>query len=132
MLLKLSRLLESLSFKFKQKAMYFELKHYIKQGENHLTHVYYYTRGIGKSFTLLQLAHKYNCPILVKYERSKNFLESLNHKHFKSPIKVTVINERSRGKRLGLVLLEEDIDNKIFHEIIRPMCKQYVGFEFIQ
>jgi hypothetical protein len=46
MYLKLSKLLEILAFKFRQKSLYFELKHYLKNNESYLKKIHYW----GKSY----------------------------------------------------------------------------------
>jgi hypothetical protein len=129
MLLKISKFLEKLSFKLRQKALYFELKHFILKGKSHIKPVYNYTRGIGKTYTLIQLAHKYDCPILVSNDRSSRYLQDMNRKMFKSPIKTYVCNEWSRGIRFNLVLVEEGIDFRTLRNIIIPSCKQVIGFD---
>lgn len=134
MYLKISKLLEILSFKLKQKALYFELKHYINSGENYLKTIYSYNRGIGKSHTLLQLAHKYKCPIIVANKVSKDYLDSLNKYHFKTPVNVIIANLESRcsGLKYNLALCQEGLDDRLISNIIKPMCEQIVGFRLIK
>jgi hypothetical protein len=129
MYLKISKFLEKLSFKLRQKGLYYEFKHYVILGENHFMKVYDYNRGIGKSFTLLQLAHKYKCPIIVSNRRCLEYLSRLNRDHFKKSVKIIVANDNCRGRRYNLVLCEEGIDNRLIHEVIIPSCKQVIGFD---
>jgi hypothetical protein len=126
MLLKISKFLEKLSFKLRSTALYFELKHYIKSGKSYLKPVYIYQRGIGKTYNLLKLAHKYDCPILVSNDRSSRYLQDMNRKMFKTPIKTYICNERSGWIRFDLVLIEEGIDYKAIKELVIPRCKQVV------
>lgn len=130
MYLKISKFLEKLSFKLRQKGLYFELKHYIVKGESHLTPTYNYTRGIGKTYTLLQLAHKYDCPIVVRDNRDARRIADESQYMFNKPVKTIVASDRCRGMRYSLLLCEQGIDNRLIHEVIRPMCKQIVGYEF--
>ena len=132
MLLKISKFLEKLSFKLRSTALYFELKHYIKNGKNYIKPVYIYTRGIGKTYNLLKLAHKYKCPIIVSTKGMEKYIMRLNRDHFKSPVEIIVASNNCRGKRLGLALIEEGIDNRLIREVIKPMCKQIIGYEFWQ
>lgn len=132
MLLKFSKWLEIIAFKLKQKSIYFELKHHIKIGNPfYLMHTHYWTRGIGKSYTLLQLAHKYKCPIVVGTDRMGKNLRLLNRKCFKKDIQYIVANNHMMGKRFDLLLCEEGVDRNLLGEVIRPMCKQLIGFRLI-
>jgi hypothetical protein len=45
--LKISKWCEILAFKFRQKSLYFELKHYIKNNQTYLRKVRYWERGNG-------------------------------------------------------------------------------------
>jgi len=128
MLLKLSKFLEKLSFKLKQKALYYELLYYIKKGKDYFKPVYIYTRGIGKTYTLLQLAHKYKCPIVVKYEKSRDYLQHMSMRHFNKAVEVIIAKELRPGKtKLDLVLCEEGIDRRILSDV-QYICKQAVGY----
>ena len=64
--LKISKLCEILAFKFGQKSLYFELKHYIKNNESHFRRIHYWERAMGKTYTLIKLANKFKCPIAAK------------------------------------------------------------------
>lgn len=132
MYLRISKFLETLSFKLRQKALYFELKHYIKQGENYIKPVHSYNRGIGKTYTLIQLAKKYKCPIIVGTRSMEDFIKRLSRDEFNFKVEVFIANNPSRiyGKRFKLALCEEGIDRRMLNEIIRPMCKQIIGYEF--
>lgn len=131
MYLKISKFLEKWSFKFRQKSLYYEFKHYIILGENHFMKVYKYNRGIGKSYTLLQLAHKYKCPIFVGNNRNADYLLRMNRDHFKKSVEVIVARDNCRGMRFDLALCEEGINSDIIYQIIRPMCKQIIGYTAI-
>lgn len=127
MLLKLSELLYSLSFKLRQKALYFELKYYIVTQRSYLKAVYSWDRALGKSCTLIKLAQKYKCPIAVPSNKAKNYLQGLS----KVPVEIVVIKDSSKGKRFDLILCEEGFDEKIINNILKPIAKVLVGYEFI-
>ncbi|MBU3186513.1 hypothetical protein [Clostridium estertheticum] len=129
MYLKISRFLEKWSFKFRQKALYYEFKHYIKNGENYFMKVYDRNRNIGKSFTLLQLAHKYKCPIIVGDRKSVEYLLRMDLDNPKKSVRIIVARDNCRGKRFDLALCEEGIPEDLLHEVIIPMCKQVIGYE---
>ncbi|MBK5239872.1 hypothetical protein [Clostridium sp.] len=129
MYLKISRFLEKWSFKFRQKALYYTFKSYIKNNENYFMHVYRHNRGIGKSYTLLQLAHKYKCPIFVSKTRDIEYLDRLNRDYFKNKcLEIIVARNDCRGMRFDLALCEEGIEDRLIHEIILPMCKRIIGY----
>ena len=128
MLLKLSKFLDKLSFKLKRLSLYYELVHHIKTGKDYFKPVYRYTRGIGKTYTLLQLAHKYKCPIVVQREQTKDYLYHMSMKNFNKPVKVITANEIRPGKtKVDLVLLEEGIERRILSDV-QYICKQAVGY----
>ena len=51
-----------LKIRLRRKILYYRLKFYVKHKKNKFINVK--KRGIGKTFTLLQLAHEYDIPIL--------------------------------------------------------------------
>lgn len=131
--LKLSKLLETISFKLKSSAIYFELKHYIVNKESYLRHIYYWERGIGKTYNLIKLARKYSLPIFVPNSSSELYIRRIEKKYFKNNynknIKVIVANERVVGKRIKLALIDEGIDIEVIESVIKPMCECLVGYK---
>lgn len=130
MYLKISKFLERLSFKLRQKAIYFELKHYIFSDEDYLKPVYSYTRGIGKTHTLIQLAHKLDIPIAVPFRKQEIYIKVISKDMYGYPVEVFTANECSKGKRYYTILCEEGISKEKLHQIIRPMCKQIIGYDY--
>lgn len=129
MLLKLSDFLYMIAFKIKQKAIYFELKWYVKNKISYLKRIHYWERGMGKTHTLLQLAHKYNCPIVVKNSSSENNLQSLSRKYFNNPVKTIICNQSLKGKKFELILCEEGIDLDFDYEVLNSISKCVVGYK---
>jgi hypothetical protein len=126
--LKLSSFLEKLAFKAKQKALYFELKHFIAKKQSYFLKIRKWQRCIGKTYTLIQLAHKYNATIVVpNYNCGKN-IKTMSKNIFKKDINVIVVNECLRGKRYNIVLLEEGIKKDYISEILIPVSKCVVGY----
>lgn len=132
MYLKISKFLENLAFKLRQKSLYYELKNYIIKDKNYIKPVYEFRdRCIGKTYTLIQLAYKYKCPIITPTIQMAKYIEKIAAKMNK-PVEVFGCSTcRLRGKTYNLVLCEEGIDDSIIDELIRPMCKQIVGYKAI-
>jgi len=128
MLLKISKFLNNIAFKIRQKALYFELKYYIKQNSTYIKPISYYTRGIGKTHTLIQLAKKYKCPIAVPNQRMAKYIKGeCKYKKIKSP-ELIICDNSMRGKRLELVLCEEGINNEYINQILKPISNCVVGY----
>lgn len=131
MYLKLSKMLEQLAFKLRQKSLYYELKHYIKIKENYIKKMHPWQRGIGKTYTLIQLADKYHCPIIVPLEMNKKYILS-KAKNMRKSIKVYKLNAINyssyRSLRSDIVLIDEGVDNDLIEYYLVPTCKQIIGF----
>lgn len=126
MFLKISKLLKKISFILKQKALYFELKHFIRKGDTYIKTVYVQERGIGKTYSLVKLAKKYNCPIITPN------MSMMKH-IYKIDKNIKVIDGYNGNNIIGhlfdLVLIDEGIQESILTEIIMPRSKQVVGFK---
>jgi len=129
MYLKLSKFLQSISFKLKQKSLYFELKYFIKNKKTYLKLISGYERGIGKTYTLLQLAHKYKCPVAVPNYMSGEYLKNEYKKLYNKQLNIIVTNESSKGRREKMILCEEGITYKQINEILKPMTEIIVGYK---
>ena len=130
MYLKLSKLLEILAFKFRQKSLYFELKHYLKNNESYLKKIHYWERAIGKTYTLVKLAHKYKCPIIVPSEITTRHIQDICKELNIKNVQTIHCNKFTgvKGLKLDKVLCDEDINIEFINNKIRPMCKCIVGF----
>ena len=128
MYLKLSNLLESLAFRFKQKSLYFELKHYLKNNESYLKKTHYWERAIGKTYTLVKLASKFKCPIAVPYETTRRYIQRMCKDLHINNVQIISCNESIKGKRYDKILCEEGIDIEFINNVLKSMCKSLVGF----
>lgn len=131
MYLELSKFLEKLSFKLKQKAIYFELKQYIKSGKNYFKSVYYCNRGIGKTYTLIELAYKYKCPIITQTICMGRYIERMSKKIGK-PVEAFGYSDyrQLKGKRFKLVLCDEGMSPDAMSEL-RKCTRQIVGYHYV-
>jgi len=128
MLLKLSKLLEILAFKLRQKSLYFELKHYLKSNQSYFKRIHYYERGMGKTYSLIKLAKKFKCPIAVKTESSVNYIRRMCRDLHIKDIQIIPCNNSFRGRKFDKILCEEDIDEDFINEVLKPACKCLVGY----
>ncbi len=128
MYLKLSKLLEILAFKFRQKSLYFELKHYIKNNESYFRRIHYWERGIGKTYSLVKLASKFKCPIAVPYETTRKYIQRMCKDLHINNVQIILCNESIKGKRFDTILCEEGIDVEFINDVLKPMCKNLIGF----
>ena len=123
--LKISKWLEIIAFKTRQKSLYFELKYYIKNNKSYFRRIHYWERGMGKTHTLVELAKKFKCPIIVKNESSVEYMKRMyNIKN----INIISCNNSIRGKKFDKVLFEEGIDIDIINEVLAPTCNCLVGY----
>lgn len=131
MFLKLSKFLEKLAFKLRQRALYFEFKHYIENDESYIKNTHYFERCIGKTYTLIQLAYRYRSPIIVSTECMGRYIERLSQE-INRPVEVIPCHDerRIRGSRFRLVLLEEGVKEEIV-EYLKSHTKQIIGFRYI-
>jgi len=129
MYLLLSKWLEGFAFILTQKSLYFELKHYIKKKETYFKSLHYYSRGIGKTFTLIKLAKKYKCPIAVSTNSSIMHIKNMCKKHnIKEDIELIPCSYMTRGKRREVILCDEGISQEFLNEVLKPMCNHLIGF----
>jgi len=128
MLLKISKWLEIIAFKTRQKSLYFELKHYIKNNQSYFRKTHYWERGMGKSYTLVKLAKKFKCPIVVSNEGSKYYIQRLAQKLHIKNINIITCNQSHRGKKYDIILCEEGIDEDFIHEVLKPISNCLVGY----
>lgn len=140
--MKLYRKLECLAYRFRYEATYLEMKYYLKQvikgkKKEYFKMICHEDRNIGKSCALARLSVKYNIPIVVSTHMWSNLyihvVPRYIPKYFKkmSP-QIIIANEKSRGKRFDLLLIEEGISKEVIDNIIKPMVKKgVVGYKNI-
>ena len=57
--------LEQLAFYVRSKAIYYEIKHYVKRKEPHIREYFEHNgRGIGKTYNLMKISGEYHIPVL--------------------------------------------------------------------
>jgi hypothetical protein len=131
MFLKISKWCEILAFKFKQKSLYFELKYYIKNKQSYFRRIHYWERGMGKTYSLIKLAHKYRCPIAVPTQMIGNNIKEKADYFGIRDIQIIPCNQSIVGKRYDLILCEEGINEEFIHEVLKPMSKCLIGYKTI-
>jgi thiaminase len=129
MFLKISKLCEILSFKLKQKSLYFELKHYISNNESYFRHIHYWERCMGKTYSLIKLAKKFKCPIAVPTQSNVNYIKRLARDLKIKDLTVIPCNQSILGKRYNLILCEEGIDENFIYEVLKPMSQCLIGYK---
>jgi len=124
MYLKLSKWLWSIMFVLRQKSLYYELKHYIHNKESYFKRIDERDRGIGKTYTLIKLAKKYKCPIIVGNSRTKDYILS----RISKKADVLIANEYLIGKKFDVALCDEGISIDVINQIVRPMVNVLIGY----
>lgn len=128
MLLKLSKWCEILGFKLRQKSLYFELKHYIKNNQSYFRKVKYWERSIGKTYSLIKLAQKFKCPIAVPNMIIGDYVKRLaQNLHIKN-INIIPYNQSFKGRKYDKILCEEGIDGDFINEVLKPMSQCLIGY----
>lgn len=57
--------LELWSYLLRSKALYHELKYYVKKKQTHIKRLYHFnSRGIGKTYNLMKISGKYKIPVI--------------------------------------------------------------------
>jgi len=128
MYLKLSKILEKIAFIFRSKAIYYELKHYLKRNKTYLKETHYYERGIGKTYSLVKLAHKFKCPIVVPCQTTGIYIQRMCRDLNINNIQIIYPNESIRGKKYDKILCEEGVDIEFINRKLKLKCKCVVGF----
>jgi len=125
MYLKLSKWLWSVMYNLRQKSLYFELKHYIRNRQSYLKRIDGRHRGIGKTYILTKLAQKYKCPILVGNSVTQRYILSMCRKK----VDVRIADESFRDKRFDMVLCDEGISQYAIDNIVEPMVNVLIGYQ---
>lgn len=124
MYLKLSKWLWSIMFVLRQKSLYYELKHYIHNKESYFKRIDERDRGIGKTYTLIKLAKKYKCPIIVGSSRTKKYILAMSRKK----IDVLIANESLIGKKFDMALFDEGIPVNVMNQVVNRAVKVLIGY----
>lgn len=129
MFIKISKWCEILGFKFRQKSLYFELRHYIKNRISYFRKVHYWERGMGKTYSLVKLAKKFKCPIAVPTQMAGYNIQRIVRDLKIKNLVVIPCDNSILGKRYDLILCEEGIDIDFIQEVLKPMTKCLIGYE---
>lgn len=120
-IMKIYKYLYKMAYKLRQKGLYYELKSHIKD-DNYLKLLNRHDRGIGKTYTLMQLSKKYNMPVLEPNES----LKSMFKREFPKAIIISPNDIMSRGIKYDTTLL---VDEK---QMLAKDCNKYIDDHFKQ
>jgi len=112
----------------KQKSIYYELMYYIKNNKTYLKLVGEQDRCTGKTHSLILLALKFNCPIVVSNMHNKRHVEDLARSLSNKSVKIIVVNDELIAKRQAILLCDEGINREIINNILKPISRCLVGF----
>lgn len=119
--------LEHWSYLLRSKALYHELKYYIKKKQSHIRRLPRFNcRGIGKTYNLMKISGKYGIPVVEPTEKMVKWA-SENYKEFE-PIVITPNSLRGRIKTGSIILVDE---RQLLNENIKSELDKYIqiGFE---
>ncbi len=128
MYLKLSELLEKIAFILKSKSIYYELQHYLKRNQTYIKETSYYERGVGKTYSLVKLAHKFKCPIIVPSQTTGLHIQRMCRDLNINNIQIIYPHESIIGKKYDKILCEEGVDIEFINGELKSKCKCIVGF----
>lgn len=122
---KLKRTLYVLKFKLTQLGYYYELKNAIINNEECL--IKDADRNTGKSYTIFELAYKYDLPVYTPHPYSRYLIKEMDEKHGKA-IKTFNNIEDLKGTRETCILVDEL--NKSEYEEIKSYNYRY-GYDYL-
>ena len=139
--MKLYQRLEKWSYMLRYRAIYEEMKYHIKLAkkdkiDHYLKKIYRDDRGIGKTYSLVQLAVKYNIPIIVPTYQWKNTIEKHTGMflppHLRKNSKPIVLHAGTnfRGHRFDIVLVEEGLSDEQM-ALLHNVAKHIIGYRNI-
>ena len=117
--MKIYNVLYKLSYKLKQTGMYYELKSHIKD-EHYTKLLPKHERGIGKTYTLMQLSKKYKLPVLEPNEN----LKSMFKRQYPKAWVISPNDIMSRGIKHNTTLLVDEI------QMLPNGCNKYIDDNF--
>lgn len=124
--------INEISFKISQQIIYDELNYSVKNKWTYFKPITNNQRGIGKTFTLIQLALKYNYPIIIPQENWKWHTLRLCKDHFDKVPEIIIINnlydlQKIRRKKYEVILCEEQVNFNVLQEL-QLRGKILIGF----
>jgi hypothetical protein len=110
-----------------QKSLYFELLYYIGKKEIYLKPIDYYKDGFGKTKTLLELANKFDIPVVLSSKQQMLYVRNYNKKINNKEVKLFVPDDL-RGHKFSTVLVDEGVLESDIRKYIMPITENIVGF----
>lgn len=119
--------LESWSYLLRSKALYHELKYYVKKKQTHIKRLYHFnSKGIGKTYNLMKISGKYKIPVI---EPMGSMADYVYKRYLKfNPIVLTPSQLKGRVK-LGTIILVDE--KQLLNENAKSELGKYIqiGFE---
>ena len=119
--------LESWSYLLRSKALYHELKYYVKKKQTHIKRLYHFSsRGIGKTYNLMKISGKYKIPVIEPMESMADYAYKRYLKF--NPIVLTPSQLKGRVKPGTIILVDE---KQLLNENAKSELGKYIqiGFE---
>lgn len=136
--MKLYEKLDHLAHWCKYQSTYLEMEYYLKQVLNgkekcYIKPIHFYDRNIGKSTALARLSVKYNIPIVVSTEISKNIIGRDIPRYFPRYFKkkypnVLIANDNMRGIKKDVLLAEEGLSYEQIGMVDNACNGKIVGY----
>ena len=119
--------LELWSYLLRSKALYHELKYYVKKKQTHIKRLYHFnSRGIGKTYNLMKISGKYKIPVI---ELIGSMADYVYKRYLKfNPIVLTPSQLKGRVKPGTIILVDE---KQLLNENAKSELGKYIqiGFE---
>lgn len=124
--MKFYELLEYWAYMLRSKALYHELKYYVKKKQTHIKRLHHFNgRGIGKTYNLMKISGKYKIPVIVPTITMANE----DYMRFTKFNPIIFTPEQLRGIiKPGEVILVDDKD--ILNESIKAELDKYIQIGF--
>lgn len=119
--------LEHWSYLLKSKALYHELKYYVKKRQTHIKQLYgFNSRGIGKTYNLMKISGKYKIPVIEPMGSMADYAYKMHLKF--NPIVLTPSQLKGRVQPGTIILVDE---KQLLNENAKSELDRYiqVGFE---
>lgn len=121
--------LEHWSYLLRSKALYYEMKYYVKKKQTHIKRLYHFhSRGIGKTYNLMKISGKYKIPVVEPNIILADWVCEYYEKF--QPVVITPNQLRERVKLGSLILVDE---RQLFRDNDKEALQKYicVGFETV-
>lgn len=130
LLLKIKKLYKRILGKIKQKILYIKIVWCIKRKKTHFINVTDKDRWIGKTYTLVKLAAKYDLPIATPNNITGNNIRHMARELKINDLKVIICsNNNHRGRRCNIVLCDTGIDDD-FIDVAKSFSKCLIGYKY--